>query len=277
MRYLRTVELPIDGLQPFPGNARIHDDAALDESAEENGQYRSVVAREMGRDALPQVLAGHGTWGAFTRRGDKTIRVELIEATDREARRIVLADNSTSRRAGYDERLLLELVQAADADGGLSGTGYDDADLRDLLDSGRDLLDGEGTGDGDDADGAGEDGDAYTSTVNIPHYAIVGPRPALEDLRDETRADALRARIREAEIPDDVREFLLAAAARHTVFNYRLAAEFYPHAEPEVQALMEESALVIIDVEDAIRLGFARLSATLTGIRQQDEAASVGR
>jgi ParB-like chromosome segregation protein Spo0J len=131
VRFLRTVELPIDGLQPYPGNARVHDDEALDESADANGQYRSIVAREMG-DELPQVLAGHGTWGAFTRRGDTSIRVELIEADDVEARRIVLADNGSNRKASYDDQALLALLDAAAADGGLTGTGWDDAARADL-------------------------------------------------------------------------------------------------------------------------------------------------
>jgi ParB-like chromosome segregation protein Spo0J len=141
MRYLRTLDVPIDALQPFPGNARRHDEAALDESAETNGQFRSVVARDMGDGVPPQVLAGHGTWGAFTRRGDATIRVELIEADDTEARRIVLADNGSSRNASYDDQALLALLEAAAEDGGLAGTGWDDQARDDLLTLAGDLPD----------------------------------------------------------------------------------------------------------------------------------------
>jgi DNA modification methylase len=151
VRYLRTVELPIDGLQPYPGNARTHDESALDESAETNGQYRSVVARDMGDGEPPQVLAGHGTWGAFRRRGDKTLRVEIIEADPTEARRIVLADNGTSRNAGYDEKLL----DSASKDGGLGGTGWDaDAykELLDAADESENPFDYDGEGDPDDVD-----------------------------------------------------------------------------------------------------------------------------
>lgn len=133
MRYLDTRAVAIDALQPYPGNARRHDDAALDESAEANGQYRSVVARQLPDGAL-EVLAGHGTWGAFTRKGDTTIRVEVIDADDTEARRIVLADNGSSRRAGYDDAALLALLDAASQDGGLTGTGWDAQAFTDLLD-----------------------------------------------------------------------------------------------------------------------------------------------
>jgi site-specific DNA-methyltransferase (adenine-specific) len=133
VRYVATETLPIDSLQPYPGNARIHDTEALDASAETNGQYRSVVARRV--DGGVQILAGHGTWGAFQRRGDTSIRAEIIEADDTEARRIMLADNGTSRNASYDERLLLGLLNEASSDGGLVGTGWDGDAYKDLLNS----------------------------------------------------------------------------------------------------------------------------------------------
>ena len=49
------------------------------------------------------------------------------------------------------------------------------------------------------------------------------------------------------------------AASRHVAFNYRNIAEYYASAPAEVQTLMEKSALVIIDVEDAIAYGYAKL------------------
>jgi hypothetical protein len=125
MRYIRTDTVPIAELRSYPGNARVHDDAALDESAKLNGQYRSIVARVMPDDAL-QILAGHGTLAAFKRAGDKSVRVEIIDADDTEARRIVLVDNGASRNASYDEKALLALLdKASQDDGGLLGTGWD--------------------------------------------------------------------------------------------------------------------------------------------------------
>jgi ParB-like chromosome segregation protein Spo0J len=112
VRYVATETVPVDALEAYPGNARVHDEPALDESARTNGQYRSVVARRL-EDGTLQLLAGHGTVGAFRRQGAGEVRVEVIEADDTEARRIVLADNGTSRGASYDESLLLDLLDAA--------------------------------------------------------------------------------------------------------------------------------------------------------------------
>lgn len=148
LRYLATESVPVDALAPYPGNARVHDEAALDESAATNGQYRSVVARRL--DGGLQLLAGHGTVNAFRRQGATEVRVEVIEADDTEARRIVLADNGTSRDATYDDGLLVQLLEAAEHDGGLVGTGWDESAYQELLDAIGSA--GSGHGDPDDVD-----------------------------------------------------------------------------------------------------------------------------
>jgi hypothetical protein len=153
VRYLATETVPVNALEAYPGNARVHDEPALDESARTNGQYRSVVARRL-EDGTLQLLAGHGTVGAFRRQGADEVRVEVIEADDTEARRIVLADNGSSRNAGYDERLLLDLLDAASKDGGLGGTGWDGEAYKELLDAADEgnPFDFDPSGDADDFD-----------------------------------------------------------------------------------------------------------------------------
>ena len=132
MRWIETTVVPIDDPQDYPGNARVHDEDWLSESADNNGQYRSILARRLTDGAL-QILAGHGTRGAFRRRGDTEIRVEVIEADDREARRINLVDNPRPGIGGFDDAALLYLLDQAKADGGLSGTGWDADAYEDLL------------------------------------------------------------------------------------------------------------------------------------------------
>lgn len=71
---------------------------------------------------------------------------------------------------------------------------------------------------------------------------------------------------------NEEKDFLIQAARRHNVFNYRNIAEYYAHATPEMQRLMEESALVIIDVDDAIANGYATLNADVLNIMEDDDA-----
>ena len=60
------------------------------------------------------------------------------------------------------------------------------------------------------------------------------------------------------------------AAQRHNVFNYKNIANYYANASEEMQELMERSALVIIDYEDAIRNGYVQLSSSLETILGED-------
>jgi uncharacterized protein YcaQ len=80
---------------------------------------------------------------------------------------------------------------------------------------------------------------------------------------DTTKRDALLHEIEKANLPDEVREFLRQAAARHTVFNYAKIADYYAQASPKIQALMEQSALVIIDFDKAIENGFITMTKDL--------------
>ena len=64
--------------------------------------------------------------------------------------------------------------------------------------------------------------------------------------------------------------FLRHAAERHVVFNFRNIAEFYAHADAEVQNLMERSALVIIDFNRAIEGGFIELTDRIKTIYTKD-------
>jgi hypothetical protein len=59
--------------------------------------------------------------------------VELIEADDDTARRIVLVDNRTPELAGYDDAALMALLETVNAGDGLAGTGWDQAAVDDLF------------------------------------------------------------------------------------------------------------------------------------------------
>lgn len=66
------------------------------------------------------------------------------------------------------------------------------------------------------------------------------------------------------------KQFLRFAAYRHLCFNYAKIAEYYCHQNKEMQTLMEDSALVIIDFNDAIAKGFVQLSEQVALLRGKD-------
>ena len=112
----------------------------------------------------------------------------------------------------------------------------------------------------------------YSSKIEAPQYNITGDNPELEELYDTEKADALAKEIDEADVPKKVKAFLKVAAMRHVVFNFRNIAEYYAHADAKVQRLMEKSALVIIDFEDAIRNGFVIVSERMAALRGGEES-----
>lgn len=256
----------IDNLVPDPENVRKHSADNLDaimRSLRTFGQRKPIVVAKA-NDGRLVVIAGNGTMEAAKALGWGTLDVvEVPEDWDADkARAFAIADNRTAELAEWDKVALSSALIDLDA------VGFEPADLGFFGDG--PLLDPLATGE----PGEGGDGEnAYTGTINIPQYEIVGERPEVAELFDESKANTLRARIRAADVPDEIRAFLLAAAGRHTRFNYRKIAEFYPHASIEVQSLFEESALVIVDLDDAIRDGYARFADTLVTLEEEERRA----
>lgn len=111
----------------------------------------------------------------------------------------------------------------------------------------------------------------YTKKVDAPIYTPRGECPSVEQIYDESKTDVLSDEIVSSDIPDEVKKFLLAAAQRHTVFDYQKIAEFYAHADRDTQRLMEKSALVIIDFDKAIENGFVTLTKDLADAYAREE------
>ena len=105
-----------------------------------------------------------------------------------------------------------------------------------------------------------DEGGKYTKNVKIPHYRITRSKPVVASLYDPTKSNQLIAKIRQSGVTEEEKEFLISAARRHIIFNYGNIAEYYAHADKEMQELMEESALVIVDLDDAIANGYVQLS-----------------
>jgi hypothetical protein len=109
-----------------------------------------------------------------------------------------------------------------------------------------------------------EDENTYTQKIETPKYEPTGDKPTEEELYNEDKVKELIKKIGLSNITKDEKEFLIKAAYRHTVFNYKNIAEFYVHSSKEMQELMEDSALVIIDFKKAIEGGYIALNEKIT-------------
>jgi hypothetical protein len=112
--------------------------------------------------------------------------------------------------------------------------------------------------------------DKYTQKIIPPVYTPKGEKPKISELYDEKKTQSLIADINKAELPKDITSFLKIAAQRHTSFHFRNIAEYYCHATPEIQDLMERSGLIIIDFNKAIEYGFVHLVESLQALADQE-------
>ena len=118
--------------------------------------------------------------------------------------------------------------------------------------------------------GASGGADAYSRKITAPIYEPKGDKPEPSELFDDEKAKALVNEIHAAKLPKDVEAFLIMAAQRHTVFHFRRIADFYAASDAKVQRLMEKSALVIIDFDQAIEFGFVKLTKALGDLVGRD-------
>lgn len=237
----------IEELTPYENNPR-NNDMAVDAVAESIKQFGFKNPVIIDKDGV--IVAGHTRYKAAKKLGITDIPcISANDLSDEQIKAFRLADNKTAELAEWDEDLL-----------GKEMSGIINIDMSQF-----------GFSVGEDELGEEVQDDKYTLKVKIPQYEITGDCPEISDMLDSSKADELIEEINSTEnIPSDVKEFLIQAARRHNVFNYRNIAEYYAHAEPEVQKLFEKSALVIIDVNDAIANGYVQLTSDIADIMEDE-------
>lgn len=234
-------------IHPYENNPRFNDEAvdAVAASIQEFGFKVPIVL-----DSEGVIVAGHTRWKAALKL--QLEEVPCVVADDLSPEQIKafrLADNKVAELAYWNEEALAkELEEIADIDMSAFGFDGEESDLGDEMED-----------------------DTYTAAVNIPQYEVTGKKPTIAEMLDTEKADTLIAKIQGSGVSEEEKAFLIRAAHRHNVFNYGNVAEYYAHASPEMQALMEESALVIIDVGNAIANGYATLMGEVLDAMEGDE------
>lgn len=109
----------------------------------------------------------------------------------------------------------------------------------------------------------------YTKKVNRPQYLPSHIKPNIMQLCNDTKTNKLINEIKNSNVTDEEKDFLIKAARRHYIFNYSKIADYYAHSNKEMQELMEKSALVIIDIKDAIANGYVKLSKNIEKIMEE--------
>lgn len=240
-------KIKIAEIKPYEKNARKNDEAVeyVIKSIEQCEYIAPIIL-----DENNVILAGHTRYKALKKLGYKEAECVIKEGlSEEQKKKYRLLDNKTAEFAEWDFDLLKDELE--------------DLDFEDLdIDWGIDDF----TEDFED----GNNDSKYTDVINIPQYTPTGEKPDISELIDRSKTNELIQEISKANIQQDIKDFLIAAAYRHYVFNYSKIAEYYAHADKDVQELMEKSALVIIDLNDAIKNGFTRLKQELAEIEAED-------
>lgn len=127
---LNVVSVPLSELSRHPENANQGDVEAIRESIGINGYYQPVIAQA----STGYILAGNHRWEAALAMEADEIPTIWLDVDDETAKRIMVADNRTTRLGRDDPSDLLALLdELADSDQGLAGTGYSSADHRMLI------------------------------------------------------------------------------------------------------------------------------------------------
>jgi ParB-like chromosome segregation protein Spo0J len=252
---LHVEQISVADLIPFAKNSRTHSDAQVAQiagSIREFGFTNPILIDEQNG-----VIAGHGRLLAARKLNlDDVPCIRLEGLTDAQKRAYVIADNKIALNAGWDDKLLaLELKELGDLGVSNDLTGFTSEEIAALS--------------MDDIAEATED--RYTHKVETPKYEPSSEKPSIESLCNREKVEKLLADIKSSNLSEEEKRFLAFAAERHNVFDYKLIADYYSHANAEMQELMERSALVIIDFDRAIENGFVKLTNELKEMFDIDE------
>ena len=238
MDKIQVVYVDIDNIKGYENNAKRHPQEQIEQIKKSIQLYGMNDPIALWKNN--EIIEGHGRLQACRELGITQVPCFFLNnLTDKERREYMLVHNQTTMNSGWDFEKLEAELEDLDFDG---------------FDFGFDI------GDGIDDDESDEDANnPYTKETRIPQYEPTGKFVGVEELVKADKSAELIERIRQSGVSKKEKQFLINAAYRHNVFNYKDIAEYYASASEEMQELMEDSALVIIDVDDAIAKGYATL------------------
>lgn len=243
---MNIVNIKIKDLKPYEKNSKKHDKTQIDNVAESIKQFGMVQPIVVDKDNV--VIIGHCRLEACKKLKYKEVPcVKADELSEEQVAKLRLLDNK---------------LNESDWDFDLLGEELFDLDMSEFkLDWGLNFT--------EFAEEVEKD-NPYTTKITTPVYKIKGECPQIIELVDINKTESLIQKIEKANITEEQKQFLKNAAQRHLCFNYEKIAEYYCHQDKEMQELMEQSALVIIDFNQAIENGYVELRKEIEALNEVD-------
>lgn len=244
---MQTLAVKLSDIKPNTANPRTISKDKLDKlvnSIKSFPEMRDVREIVVNKDMV--ILGGNMRYQAMMAAGLTETTVKIVDWTEAKQKEFIIKDNIESGDWNYDT-----LANEWDAQQ-LNDWGLDMSFLNNKED------------------------ETYTKELGDIHYKPSDTKPGVENLYDRTKADALIKELEQlhddAQLPDDVFNFLILAAGRHIVFDYAKIADFYAHSPQDIQKLFEKSALVLIDYNNAINNGYVELSKKIIDLQNNEHA-----
>lgn len=185
------------------------------------------------------ILGGNQRMRVINRTGEEEVEVSMPnrKLTENEKKKIIILDNE--HRGEFDLDILKKEF------------------MEELDELGFNIL-------GDEKD------KYYTREIKAPIYEPNNRKPSIAELVDKEKAEKLIEEIRKLNLDKELEDFLIYSASRFFKFNFSKIADFYANSDKNIQEIMEKLALVIIDYNKAIELGFVELVDELMQIQEEE-------
>lgn len=237
---MQIIQKKLADIVPYANNTKKHDETQIKNVAESIKKYGWVQPLVIDDDGT--IVIGHCRALAAEKLGMQEVPCVVVsDLTEEEINALRIVDNKTNE-SPWDMDLLAKELQELD----LSEFDFD-WDFKEK-----------------------DEDNPYTTAVNIPQYSVQGACPSFPEMYDNRKEKEMISDIKNSDLSEEEKEFLIAAAHRHCRFNFTAIAEYYAHASPEMQKFMEDSALVIIDMDNAIMNGYVKLSKTIEELRNEE-------
>jgi len=229
--------ISIEEIKPYNENAKVHKVKQIKQVADSIKRFG--FAQPLVVDKNNELIIGHCRLEASKELGYTEVPVlKMEELSEKEVKALRLADNKLNE-SEWDMALVLPELKALDTDL-LRLTGF----REDLV--------------------LNPDEERYTKKIVPPVYEPSSQKPLLSELYQNLQETQLLEKIKETPMEQEEAEFLREAVHRLTRFDYKKIADYYANTENEgLKSIMEDLALVIIDYDKAIELGYIKLSNDL--------------
>lgn len=243
---MQIIEIDINDIKQYKNNAKIHTKKQIEQivkSIERYGNNDPIAI-----DENNTIIEGHGRYLALKKLGYTEVPVIRLEhLTEEQKREYILVHNKLTMNTDFDLETLKSELDFINFD----MTEFDFDIFENIPDE-------------------FAEENPYTSKITTPTYEPTKEQaPEITELYNMDKAKRLIEQIERSDLKPEIKEFLKIASYRHVVFDYRNIAEFYSHADKDIQELFEDNLLVIVDYNKAIENGVINITADIAELADE--------